>query len=214
MIARWLASRAGKPAGMRVGGFNLLPYRQRDARRQRRWRLFECLSAGLCGAAAALIGTATGTSDEARVERTRAELESALAAFGAPLAEHRRLASMQAQAREHAELASRLAAPGSALLGVVEALGREPMDGIALVRLRHTRGSVELMANASDGAAPAAWVERLARVRGVRAAEVAGLRFASGGAGQDVEFVARLSVDDAPRQEAVPTQRGRARRQP
>lgn len=214
MIAQWLPSRGGKPAGMQVGGFNLLPYRQRDARRQRRWRLFECLSAVLCGAAAALIGTATGSPDEARAERTRAELESALAAFGAPLSEHRRLERMQAQAHERAKLARRLAAPGSALLEVVEALGREPMDGIALTRLRHTRGTVELMANASDGAAPAAWVERLARVRGVRAAEVAELRFASGGAVRGVEFVARLNVDNAPGQEAAPMQRGRAGRQP
>jgi hypothetical protein len=65
----WMNSRMGA-AGQAVwiGGFNLLPYRQRDARRARRRCLLECLGAALLGCAAVLAVAGWQTFERTRLD--------------------------------------------------------------------------------------------------------------------------------------------------
>lgn len=197
MIARVLADRSGRVAGLRVGGFNLLPHRRREARRLRRRRSLECLAAGLAGAAAALIWSATGIFAQERAGRSRHQLEAALVQLAAPAAEYGRLERVQAQMRAQAERSRVLARPRDAFLGVVDALSRELAAGIALERLHLTSRGIELKAIAADTATPALLMERLGRVPDIRAAELADLRFHSGTGDRMVGFLARLTVKGA-----------------
>lgn len=202
MIAQVLSDRSGRVVGLRVGGFNLLPHRQRRARALRRRRSLECLAAAFVGVAAALIWNAAGVFAEARADRARHRLEAALAELAAPLAQYRQLERSQADRRARSERSRALARSRDALWGIADALSRKPVAGIALERLRLAGHDVELRASAADGAAPAILMERLGQVPGVREAELADLRFLPGVGGRTVAFVARLAVDgsdtDAP----------------
>lgn len=199
MIARVLVDRSGRAVGLHVGGFNLLPHRQRDARRLRRRVLRECAAAGLAGVAAALIWSATGSFAQERAERSRHRLEADLAELAAPVAEYRRLERVQASMRARSERSRMLARPREALWGVADVLRREPVAGIVLERLHLSSRGIEIVASAVDTAMPALLLERLGRVPGIRAAELADLRLGSGsGAGHGaVAFLARLAVNGA-----------------
>ena len=222
MIARVLADRSGRVAGLHVGGFNLLPHRRREARRLRRRTSLECVGGGFAGLAAALIWSTTGIFAQERPERSRYQLEAALAELAAPVAEHARLERMQTQMRVEAGRSRTLALPRDALWGVVDALRREPVPGVALERLHLSRRGIEIEASAVDTAAPALLLERLGRVPGIRAAELADLRFRSGagmGTGRDagegtVGFLARLTVNGADTQVAASKSRTVGRGQP
>lgn len=214
MIARVLADRSGRVTGLQVGGFNLLPHRQRDARSLRRRRSLECVAAGLAGLAAALVWTTwstTGIFAPERAVRSLHQLEAALAELAAPVAEYRRLERMQAQMGANVERSRILARPRDALWGVVDALRREPVPGIALEQLRLSSRGIEIKASAVDAATPAFLLERLGRIPEVSAAELADLRFHSDtgtsfGKGSrtgrstgtgTVGFFARLTMDSA-----------------
>jgi len=92
-----------------------------------------------------------------------------------------------------------LARPRDALWGVADVLRREPVAGIVLERLHLSSRGIEIVASAVDTAMPALLLERLGRVPGIRAAELADLRLGSGsGAGHGtVAFLARLAVNGA-----------------
>jgi Tfp pilus assembly protein PilN len=197
MIARPLRGRGGRPIGIRIGGFNLLPYRQRVARGRRQRCVVECTAAALAGALAALAWSAWDGFEHARLVDRRAALESTLAGFAAPLAEFRRLEGMSARASEHAALAADLARPRARILDTVDALSRVPPSGVVLHRLKLTDGGVEVDASAVDSASSAAWIDRLARVRGVRSAEITDWRLAAEGARHAIDVGARLQWDDA-----------------
>jgi Tfp pilus assembly protein PilN len=197
MIARPLWGRSGRPIGIRIGGFNLLPYRQRVARGRRRRCVVECTVAALAGALAALAWSAWDGFEQTRLADRRATLESTLAGFAAPLAEYRRLEGVSAQVSEHAAVAAELAMPRARILDVIDALSRVPPSGVMLHRLKLTDGGVEVGASAADSASSAAWIDRLARVRGVRSAEITDWRLAAEGAGHAIDVAARLQWDDA-----------------
>lgn len=197
MIARVLADRCGRVAGLHVGGFNLLPHRRREARSLRRRRLLECAAAALAGLTAALIVSATDMFAVGRTERSRHQLEAALAELDAPVSEYRRLERMQAQRHAQAERARTVAGPRDALSGVVHVLGREPVAGISLERLHLTSRGIEIEASAADTAAPTLLLDQLGRIPAIRAAEMADLRIHTGpGTGLGtVGFLARLAVN-------------------
>ena len=197
MIARVLSDRSGRVAGLQVGGFNLLPHRHRQASRLRRRRVLECLAAGIAGAAAALIGSATGIFGQERAERSHHRLEAALAEFAAPASEYRRLERLQARMHARAERSRVLARERDALWGVVDALSREPVAGIAVERLQLSDRGIEVKASAADTAAPALLVERLGRVPAIRAAALADLRLHSRTGDRPIDFLARLAPDAA-----------------
>ncbi|MEA3120016.1 MAG: hypothetical protein QOI13_3286 [Paraburkholderia sp.] len=197
MIAKPLCGRSGRPIGIRIGGFNLLPYRQRVARGRRRRCLVECTVAALVGALAALAWSARDGLEQARLADRRAMLESTLAGFAAPLAEYRQLEGMSAQVSEHAAVAAELARPRARMIDVIDALSRVPLSGMTLHRLKFTDSGVEIDASAADSASSAAWIDCLARVRGVRSAEITDWRLAAEGAQHAVNVAARLQWDDA-----------------
>jgi Tfp pilus assembly protein PilN len=209
MIARPLCGRSGRPIGIRIGGFNLLPYRQRVARGRRRRCLVECTLAVLAGALAALAWSAWDGFEQARLAGRRATLESTLAGLAAPLAEYRQIEGMSAQVSEHAAVAAELARPRGRMIDVIDALSRVPPSGVTLHRLKLTDGGVEIDASAADSASSAAWIDRLARVRGVRSAEITDWRLAAEGAQHAVDVAARLQWDDAG---MTHTSAGRSRR--
>ncbi len=194
MIARPLPSRDGRPIGLRIGGFNLLPYRQSLSRGRRRRLIAESAAAVLVGALAALAWTGWDHAfGESGSTRRRAELEASLAGFAAPLAEYRQLERAGAQAAERAAVAVELAKPRVRLLGVVETLSRTPLPAVMLRRLKLTGKGLELDATAADAPAATAWVDRLARAEGIHSAEITDWRLAAGGgAPYAVEIAARL----------------------
>lgn len=213
MIARALCDDGGRPVGVCIGGFNLLPYR-RQAWRARRLRcLVQCAVAVLAGfVAAALYSMWSGSGGETRrAERVR--LESVLAELDAPLAQYRRLERAQAQALEQRELVARLVRPRQALFELVDTLGREPNAGVVLRRLDLTKDGLELKASASDSTVSASWVERLGRLSGVASAEIADLRVSAAGGPYPTDFVARLVWRDAVSMPAgSPPRAGKGRR--
>jgi Tfp pilus assembly protein PilN len=203
-----------RPAGIHIGGFNLLPYRQRVARGRRHRVLIEAAAAGLAGVLAALAWTASDALQRAGLADRRAGLESMLAGFAAPLAEYRQLERISGAASEHAELAARHARPLARILDVVDALSRVPDGAVALHRLELKDGGLELDASAVDSEASAAWIDRLASVRRVRSAEITDWRLAADGAPYSTNVQARLQWDDADAARASPGRSavGRGRR--
>ncbi|MEX3959842.1 PilN domain-containing protein [Trinickia sp. EG282A] len=194
MIARLLPGRGGQPVGIRIGGFNLLPYRQHLTRGRRRRLIAESAAVVLCGALAALAWTgwddAFGASGSMR---RRAELKALLADFAAPLAEYRQLERAGAGARERKAIGAELAKPRARFLGIAETLSRAPNAGVVLRRLTLTGKGLALDATAVDALAATAWIERLGRAHGVRVAEITHWRSAAGaGSPSAVDIAARL----------------------
>jgi Tfp pilus assembly protein PilN len=196
MIARALMNKGGRAIGIRIGGFNLLPYRQTVARERRRRLVIESVAAVLVGALAAVAWTAFDTVRQSGQTAQRAALERALAGFATPLAEYRRLEAASARAQGHAEVATDLARPRALLLETFEALGRTPSSGVVLHRIKMSEGGLELFASAADNASSAAWIDQLARARGVRIAEITDWRLAAKGAPHETEVTARVMWDE------------------
>jgi Tfp pilus assembly protein PilN len=199
------ARRSALPRRAWVGGFNLMPYRQRDARRARRRLLLECVGAAAVGCAAVLAWAGWDALERARVDARRDALEATLASLGAPLAESRRLERMRADERSRAALAHKLSAPGARVSDLVDGLSREPYPGVVLRELRQTNRDVTLVAQAGDSLTAAAWLARLGEIRGVRAVEAIDLQRASAphgkaapGGADAVELSARLRWEGEP----------------
>jgi hypothetical protein len=182
-----------------IGGFNLLPHRQRDARRARRRLLIECLCAVLAGCSAVTAWAGWQVFERAQLDSERRVAEQALARLAPPLAEYRRLVLAQADERKRAALGEQLSEPLTRLLGLFDALSREPSAGVVLRQLRQTDHDVELRASAKDHIASSGWLEQLSSVRGVRTVDVIQLQRAPRASGRDaaigeraLEFAARL----------------------
>ncbi|GLU34400.1 hypothetical protein WKR88_25415 [Trinickia caryophylli] len=191
MTARLLTNRDGCVTGLCLGGLNLLPYRQALKRGRGRRRLIECASAAAAGIAAAGAAIAWNAFGDAREAGPRSALAAQLRGLEPLLAERARLDAIETQARERDIFVARLAGPGRDLSALVDALSGEPSPGVALYRLHHTEAGVELRAGATDSTVAAGWIGRLARVPGVRAAEITDIRGARRSA-LPVDVVARL----------------------
>jgi len=189
-----------------LGGFNLLPYRQRNARLARRrclrdWAVAACVgSAGVC----ALAGWQA--FETARLDARRASTEQALKRLDAPLAEHTKLLRARDESRANAARATTLSEPLAHLLDLLEALSFEPGDGVVLRQLRQREYETELLTTSNSHLTSAEWLKRLSAVRGVKGVEVRDLHrpVVRGGARADralsapVEFNARLRWGDPP----------------
>jgi Tfp pilus assembly protein PilN len=229
---KWPTLRVGAATRLRrvrpvwLGGFNLLPHRQRSARIERRRRVVEACAAVVAGTLAVLALAAWQAVDRMRLDAQRVSFERSLAQLAAPLAEHARLTRDANDARLRTARAATLSEPLAHLLALLDALGRERDEQVAVLQLRQRDHETDLLATAHDHAAPASWVKRLSAIRGVKDAEVKDLRRAATpahGALQNasgaIEFSARLSWDGArepaPRRpvpaEARPVQSGNMR---
>src|ERR1700754_1173245 len=98
-----LATRTStRGVSLRLGGFNLLPYRQRNAQLARRRRLLEWAAAALAGLVATLAVIGWQAFEKARLDAQRASAEQALTQLAAPLAEHAGLLRAQDEQRKGA----------------------------------------------------------------------------------------------------------------
>jgi Tfp pilus assembly protein PilN len=187
-----------------AGGINLLPHRQRNARRARRRRIAEWLAAALAGCVAVCAFAVWQTTERARLDAQRAAAERSLAQLAAPLAEHARLARDVTQARVRAARADALSEPLTRLVSLFDALSHEAGETVVMQQLRHREHETELLATARDHASSAAWIKRLNAIHGVRDAEVSDLRRAANppprmaqSESDAIEFTARLRWDGA-----------------
>jgi Tfp pilus assembly protein PilN len=200
----WMNSRmgtAGQPVW--IGGFNLLPYRQRDARRARRRCLLEWLGAALVGCAAVLAVAGWQAFERARFDAQRVSSERELANLAVPLAEQARLRRDAEEQGKRAARAVALSAPLTRLLDLLDTLSRVPADGVVLQQLRQHAYETELLATSTDPVASAIWLKQLSTIRGVKSSEVADLhplgrtgRDASATGSGPIEFAARLRWEE------------------
>lgn len=195
-----------------LGGFNLLPYRQRNARLARRRRVLEWTAAAFTGCAAVLPLIGWQTFERMQLDARRASIDQAFTRLSAPLAEHATLLRTRDEQRKNTAHARRLSDPLTHLRDLLDALSSEPGEGVVLQQLRQREHETQMLATSRGHAASAAWLKRLSGIRGVKGAEVsdlhssatraAGRAGAGGGAGVGVgvsgpvEFGAHLRWDN------------------
>ncbi|MEK6348682.1 MAG: pilus assembly protein PilN [Burkholderia sp.] len=144
-----------------LGGFNLLPYRQREARQARRRRVAEFAGAAGFGFVCAALACAMQTAERVRLDGQRATIENQLAAW-APrvrLAEAALQASEARHARERA--AVERGRPLARLVALLDVLRMLDYRAVTLLALRHAGDRAELEVRAHDPAAARRWLERL-----------------------------------------------------
>ncbi len=193
-----------------LGGFNLLPYRQRNARLARRRCVLECVAAAFAGCAAVLALAGWQAFEKARLDAQRVSIEQSLAQLTVPLAEHAGLLLAQDKQRTGAARAKALSEPLTHLRDLLDALSFEPGDSVVLQQLRQREHETELLATSRGHLASAEWLKRLSAIRGVKGAEVSDLHrsasrgsaVAGTGATGQIEFGALLRWDDTARQTA------------
>lgn len=189
--------RRGKP-----GGFNLLPYRERDRRLARRRCALEWSGAAVTGAVAALMLAGWYALEGARFDAQRDSVERALAQFDAPLAEQ---AALLRDARErNARDAQAVISSASLthLLDLMDALSEDDpseSDGVLMQEIRHRPHETEFRALAVSHVAPAAWLKRMAKVPGAEDVEMKELHRTLPGSGPATPQVARDAVEFAAR---------------
>ncbi|RKT25264.1 type IV pilus assembly protein PilN [Paraburkholderia sp. RAU2J] len=199
-----VSSRAARLTRPWLGGFNLMPYRQRNVRLARRRRACEWGAAVLAGCAAVLALAGWQAFGKARLDAQRASIERALAGLTVPLAEHATLLRERDELRKHAARATSLSEPLAHLLDLLETLSFEPGDGVVLRQLRQREHETELLATSRGHLASAEWLKRLSAIRGVKGAEMSDLHRPTtrGNSPADesvsgpVEFGARLRWDE------------------
>lgn len=202
-----------------LGGFNLLPYRQRKARLARRQRLLEWFAAALAGFAAVVAVVGWQAFERARLDARRASVEQSLSRLAVPLAEHARLLQMQEEQRKGVARATSLSEPLTHLRDLLDALSFEPGDGVVLQQLRQREHETELLATSRGHIASAEWLKRLSAIRGVKGAEMSDLHRSTSRSSAlaasvtgPIEFGAHLRWDYLPQK--VPRATGFAAQRP
>ncbi|MFM0647106.1 fimbrial assembly protein [Paraburkholderia bryophila] len=198
-----------------LGGFNLLPYRQRNARLARRRRLLEWTAAAFAGCAAVLPLIGWQAFERMQLDARRASIDQSFTRLSAPLAENAALLRTRDEQRKNTAHARRLSDPLTHLRDLIDALSSEPGEGVVLQQMRQREHETQMLATSAGHAASAAWLKRLSGIRGVKGAEVSDLHSSAtratgrAGAGADlgvgagagvsgpVEFGAHLRWDDA-----------------
>jgi type IV pilus assembly protein PilN len=186
------------------GGFNLLPYRQRNARLARRRCLLAWAAAALAGCVAVLALAGYQALQTARLDAQRASVEQSLAQLAGPLAAHATLLRARDEQRNEAARAKHLSEPLTYLRDLLDALSFEPGDGVLLQQLRQREDQTELVATSRAHIDSARWLKRLSAIRGVKGAELNESHRSSphgnasvGSAAGAIEFGARLHWNDA-----------------
>lgn len=195
-----------------LGGFNLLPYRQRNARLARRQRLLEWIAALCAGCVAVFALAGWQAIGKARLDARRASMERALTQLSTPLAEHAALLRMRSEQHENAARAKKLSEPLAHLRDLLDALSFEPGDGVVLQQLRHREDDTELLATSRGHLASAEWLKRLSAIRGVKGAEVSDVHSSAArnaattqpGVSGPIEFGARLRWNEPLQKAARP----------
>ncbi|WP_143189333.1 fimbrial assembly family protein [Paraburkholderia lycopersici] len=159
-----------------IGGFNLLPWRQRAIRRLRRRLLAEWLVAALAGCVCALVVVLSQHMARSGLEVRREALERSIAHWRAPLAEAQRL-EREGEARLAGERLARLHARATArFFALAGALASDVPPGVGLQQLTQFADETDLQASAADESAAAAWLGRLRALPDVEAVSVRELK--------------------------------------
>lgn len=162
-----------------LGGFNLLPWRQRAIHRLRRRRLFEWLAAAVAGGACALGVVLWQFAERGGIEVRRDVLEQSLAHWRAPLGEAQRLAREAEARRTGEQLARQHARAATRLFALADALASGVPPGTGLEQLAQFADETDLLASAADESAAAAWLGRLRALPGVETVSVRELKRAT-----------------------------------
>ncbi|WP_179403053.1 fimbrial protein [Burkholderia guangdongensis] len=159
-----------------LGGFNLLPHRERDARAMRRRVVALYGVAMLLGALGAGMWVAGATWTRARVDAERVALEARMRQRHAQLGEAQRTLRLLEAADQRRRQAARLAAPYRSTAELLVLLARFRDDGVRLDGLRITPDGAVLDARAVDYPAAARWLARIARERQAWAFDIDALK--------------------------------------
>jgi type IV pilus assembly protein PilN len=163
-----------------LGGFNLLPYRDRDTRAARRRLACRCGAAILLGLTGAGAWVAGATVMRARIDAERAALEAQLRQRQPQLEAATRAARASDAGRQLRSQAARIAAPYREAVDLLALLARVREDGVRLDALRVTPAGALVDAHAVSYPAAARWVARIARERQRWTFDVDALQPASG----------------------------------
>ncbi|GAB7534435.1 pilus assembly protein PilN [Burkholderia sp. 3C] len=162
-----------------LGGFNLLPYRQRDARLARRRGVAEFAGAVGFGFVCAALVCAVQAAERVRLDGQRAAIETQLAAWAPRV----RLAETAAHAREarltRERAAVERARPLARLVALLDVLRALDYRTVMLLALRHAGDRAELEVRAHDPAAARRWLERLRERRPEWRIEMSGVKAAA-----------------------------------
>ncbi|RQS72236.1 fimbrial protein [Burkholderia sp. Bp8963] len=157
----------GAPAGYvagpaSLGGFNLLPYRDRVARAMRRRRAAQCGAAILLGVSGVGVWTGGAAWLRMRIDAERARVDARLLRQQPQVDVAVRAARSADAAAQRSGQAATLAAPYRQAVELLALLARVRDDEVRLEALRATASGAELDARAASYRAAARWFARLA----------------------------------------------------
>ncbi|KAG8150260.1 fimbrial protein [Burkholderia catarinensis] len=151
------ADRAG------LGGFNLLPYRERRAQALRRRRAAQCGTAILLGVLGAGLWTGAATWMRWRVDAERASVEARLRQLQPQVDAATRAANAAAIVAQRDAQAAGLAEPYRRVAGLLATLAQVRDGTVRLDALRTTSAGAVLDARAASYRAAARWLAGMAR---------------------------------------------------
>ncbi|UEP28182.1 MULTISPECIES: fimbrial protein [unclassified Burkholderia] len=145
-----------------LGGFNLLPYRERLAQALRRRRVTQCGAAIVLGVFGACAWTGAQTVWRWRVDAERARVQAQLRQWQPQVAAARRAAGAAADLAQRDARSVVLAAPYRHATGLLATLAQVRDDTVRLDALRTTSSGAVLDARATSYRAAARWLARIA----------------------------------------------------
>nr|WP_155624403.1 fimbrial protein [Burkholderia diffusa] len=145
-----------------LGGFNLLPYRERLARALRRRRATQCGVAIVLGALGACVWTGAAAAWRWRVDAERTRVEAQLRQLQPQVDAARRAAGAAADLAQRDARAVALAGPHRRVAGLLVTLAQVRDDTVRLDALRTTSSGAELDARATSYRTAARWLARIA----------------------------------------------------
>lgn len=181
-----------------LGGFNLLPYRARDARRARRRVLGELAAAACAGLAGVALWRVGRMFERERFDAQRALMERRLAAWAPQLKAAEQAARLRDAARERAALAAERAGPRERTVDLFDTLRQLRYDGVRLRSIRCDGRDALLEASALDPASAERWLRALDAAQRGWTMEVAGWQAArtswgrDAGSGRSLSFSVRI----------------------
>ncbi|HTH58727.1 MAG TPA: hypothetical protein VL689_01060 [Paraburkholderia sp.] len=149
------------PARRGIGGFNLMPWRRRDARERRRRVVLEWLAAALVGCVCAAPFAGWRVWQRAQLDSERRVLDASLAPLRAPLAQQRRLLREADERRQRESVARQKAEPLTRLFTLLDGLAATNAEGVSLDQVVYRAQQTELHATVEGETATAAWLARL-----------------------------------------------------
>ncbi|AOI56379.1 fimbrial protein [Burkholderia diffusa] len=145
-----------------LGGFNLLPYRERLTRALRRRRATQCGVAIVLGALGACVWTGAAAAWRWRVDAERTRVEAQLRQLQPQVDAARRAAGAAADLAQRDARAVALAGPYRRVGGLLATLAQVRDDTVRLDALRTTSSGAELDARATSYRTAARWLARIA----------------------------------------------------